>query len=157
MATIEFTGKGWSGLKEAPETGWFKPKGAFSADYLGGAAGIGEFTLSRNWSAKKSTVTDTTGRVRGQHEWQGWTASKGPLEWDDVQYEFGVLSSWRSSFVLRRHNEELATISPKGFAGNRLQVEILDNAHVPPGLIVFVTWLAAMRIRDNDASSSAST
>ena len=152
MATIEFI-KGSGSLYEAPDVGWVKPKSMFSHDFIGGAAGVGELSLTRNWKATEYTVRDATDRVRGLHERQGWLRQKGPLEWDDIQYEFGVHSTWKGSFVLSRLGEDLATFTPRGFFRNDIEVEVLDGAHVPAGLIVFGIWMLILYQRDSAAAS----
>lgn len=152
MTTIEFT-KGSGSLYEAPDVGWLKPKSMFTNDFDGGAAGVGELSLTRNWKASEYTVRDATGRVRGFHERKGWLRQQGPLEWDDIQYEFAVQGTWNSEFVLRRLNENLAVFSAKGFFQRDIEVNVLDGAHVPPGLILFGVWMFILRQRDNASAS----
>lgn len=152
MTIIEFT-KGAGSRYEAPDVGWIKPKSVFSNDFIGWAAGVGDLVLSRNWSATEYTVRDATGRVRGHHERQGWLRQAGPLEWDDVQYEFAVRSGWTTSCVLSRLNEELATFSAKGVFQRDIEVNPLGGAHVSAGLIVVGVWMFVMRQRDNAAAS----
>jgi len=124
MTTITVT-KGSKRRFEAPGLGWIQPKGVFSTDYIGQVEGIGELSLTRNWTGLKYTVTDSIGRVRGSYEKKGWTGSRGPLMWDDVEYEFAHHSAWNNSCVLRRHNEDLATFKPK-WTGSSVEVELLD-------------------------------
>lgn len=156
MTTLTFT-RGRRDLFEAPDIGWFKPKGMLTTDSDAGAAGIGELTFSRNWTSTTYTATDPTGRVRGVHRRTGWGQDKGPIEWDDVQYDLATHSHWKGSFVLRRHNEDLATFAHQGFTASRIVVEVLDGAHVPPGLVVFCAWMTLLRVRDTAATSSVTT
>lgn len=152
MATIEFT-RASGGVYEAPGVGWIKQKSLMSYDFIGGAAGIPEeLTFKRNWTGRHHTIEDATGRVRGEHERQGWAGTKGPLMWDDVQYEFANHSAWKGSFVVRRHNEDLATFTPKRF-GRTIEVESIDHAHIPAGLVLFGIWMTILRQRDAAAAS----
>lgn len=150
MTTIELT-KGAQGRYETPGVGWLKQKSMLSNDFVGEAVDLGPLTFTRNWTGRTYEVTDNLPRVRGNHNRAGW-GNSGPLEWDDVQYEFATHSAWRSSFVLRRHTEDLATFTPKRF-GRTIEIQILDNAHVPTGLLLFGAWITIMSQRDAAAAA----
>lgn len=144
--------KGSGGRLEAPGVGWMKSEGWTTHNYVGSAEGVGSLSFKRNWTGRKHTVEDAQGRVRGEHEREGWAGTSGPLMWDDVTYEFAILSQWKGSFVLRRNNEDLATFATKAFSGN-VEIEVLDNAHVPPGLLLFGAWMAILRQLDVAAAT----
>ena len=151
MTTIELN-RVKGGRFEAPELGWIKQKG-WTNDFIGEAAGIdGQLTFSRNWTTRHHTITDAIGRVRGEHVRQGWLGASGPMSWDDVDYEFAMHSSWKGSFVLRRLNEDLATFQLKRL-GRTVEIELLDGASVPAGLLLVGAWLAILRHRDAAAAS----
>lgn len=149
MTLIQLS-KGAGGHYEAAGVGWLKPKSMLSNDFVGEAVGLGPLTFSRNWTGRKYQVSDSLPRGRGHHHAEGW-GNSGPLEWDDVQYEYATHSMWKSSFVLRRHSEDLATFTPKRF-GRTIEIEVLGNAHVPTGLLLFGAWIAIMHQRDAAAS-----
>lgn len=149
MTTIELT-KGPGGRYQAAGVGWLKQKSMLSNDFIGEAVDLGELSFSRNWTGRKFEVSDRLPRVRGQHQREGW-GNNGPLEWDDVQYEFASNSMWKGSFALRRHSEELATFTPKRF-GRTIEIQVLGNAHVPNGLLLFGAWIILMNQRDAAAS-----
>lgn len=150
MRTIVLA-KGEGGRLEAPGVGWIKQEKWTSYDFIGSAEGVGDLVFKRNWTGRKHTIEDSQGRVRGEHEREGWTGSSGPLMWDDVHYEFAVHSGWKGSFVLRRNNEDLATFTLKNFWRD-VEVEVLDNAHVPAALMLFGAWMTILRQRDSAAS-----
>ena len=150
MVMVQLT-KGAGGRFEAAGVGWFKQRSMLSSDFVGEAAGVGALAFTRNWTGRQYTATDATSRVRGHHTRQGW-GNSGPLEWDDVQYEFATHSMWRSSFALRRHSEDLATFTPKRF-GRTIEALVLDHANIPPGLLLFCGWITVMSQRDAAAAS----
>lgn len=149
MTAIEFS-KGPGGHFEAAGIGWLKQKSLLSSDFVGDAVGVGPLLFSRNWTGRKYVVSDALPRVRGHHHRAGW-GNSGPLEWDDVQYEFATHSAWKGSFVLRRHSEDLVTFTPKRF-GRTIEIETFGHAHVPPGLMLFGAWITIMSQRDAAAS-----
>lgn len=55
--------------------------------------------------------------------------------------------------MLSRLGEDLATFTPRGFFRNDIEVEVLDGAHVPAGLIVFGIWMLILYQRDSAAAS----
>ncbi len=156
MTTYTFT-RAKGGLYSADGLGEWKQRKWWALDTDARLADGSALTLrATKWNRLfvAETVTDGlhSAHVRGEYDKTQWMKERGILRWDGVDYEYGAKSTWKATYDLSRHGEELVEISIKGLKHDVIVMPTLAGQQVPPPLLLFAGWVALAMIQARNAS-----